>query len=61
MFSNLFRTAKANMKGGKKYPKIRGTVTFKETDEGVLVTAKVHGLPTSFSKCKRKILWVSYT
>ena len=31
MFTNIFNTAKANIKGGKKYPKIDGTVTFKET------------------------------
>lgn len=26
----FFNTAKANIKGGKKFPKINGTVTFKE-------------------------------
>ncbi len=49
---NLFRTLKANIKGGKEYPDIRGTVTFRETKNGVLVTAKITGLPTSKNKCK---------
>ena len=34
MFSNIFSNAKANIKGGKKYPKINGTITFKETKNG---------------------------
>lgn len=51
MISYIFNTAKAHIKGGKKYPKIDGTVTFKETKEGVLVTAKIKGLPQSSNKC----------
>ena len=31
MFSNIFYTAKAIIKGGKKYPEINGTVYFKDT------------------------------
>ena len=31
MLSNIFYDAKAHIKGGKIYPKIDGTVTFKET------------------------------
>ena len=46
MFTNLFTHAKAQIKGGKIYPHINGTVTFKETKAGVLVTAKIHGLPS---------------
>ena len=45
MFTNIFNIAKANIKGGKKYPKINGAVTFREVKNGVLVTAKVNGLP----------------
>lgn len=52
MFLNIFNTAKAYIKGGKKYPKIDGTVTFKETKEGVLVTAKINGLPSSNTNCQ---------
>ena len=52
MFSNIFSNAKANIKGGKKYPKINGTVTFKETKNGVIVTAKINNLPKSTDKCK---------
>lgn len=61
MFSNIFKTAKAHIKGSNKYPKIDGIVTFKETKNGVLLTAKVNGLPQSKDKCSRKILWISYT
>lgn len=60
MFFNLFPTATAHIKGSSKYPKIDGIVTFKETKEGVLLTAKIHHLPHSKDKCTRKILWFSY-
>ena len=52
MFSNIFSNAKAVIKGGKKYPKINGTVTFKESKNGVIVTAKINNLPKSTDKCK---------
>ena len=52
MFTSIFNTAKANIKGGKKYPKIDGTVTFKETKNGVIMTAKINNLPQSKDKCK---------
>lgn len=58
MFSNK---AKAYIKGGKKFPKINGIVTFKETKDGILLTAKVNGLPKSKDNCKRKIFWIPYT
>ncbi len=51
MFSNIFYDAKAIIKGGKDYPKINGIVYFKETKEGVLLTAKIYGLPQSNTKC----------
>ena len=51
MLENIFYDAKAHIKGGKAYPKIDGTVTFKENKEGVLVTAKINGLPQSKDKC----------
>ena len=54
MFSNIFNSAKANIKGGKKYPKIDGIVTFKEVKDGVLLTAKINGLPQSKDHCKGK-------
>lgn len=54
MLKNLFNTVKAEIKGGKSHPKINGTVTFKETKEGVLVTAKIYGLPTSQGNCGGK-------
>ena len=52
MLSNIFYNAKAHIKGGKKYPNIDGIVTFKETKDGVLVTAKINGLPQSKDHCK---------
>ena len=51
MFTNIFNIAKANIKGGKKYPKINGVVTFRVVKNGVLVTAKVNGLPQSSDSC----------
>lgn len=51
MLSNIFYDAKAHIKGGKLYPKINGFVTFNETKNGVLVTAKINGLPQSKNKC----------
>ena len=53
MFFNIYENAKAHIKGGKEFPKINGLVTFKETANGVLLTAKVHGLPQSKTHCKR--------
>ena len=52
MFTNIFNTAKANIKGGKEYPKIEGIVTFKETKNGIILTAKISNLPQSKDKCK---------
>lgn len=37
--------ARAFLRGSKAYPDIRGSVTFVQKNNGVLVTAKVHGLP----------------
>ncbi len=48
----FFNMAKANIKGGKQFPKINGTVTFKEVKDGVMVTAKINGLPQSKEYCK---------
>ncbi len=54
MLKNIFYDAKALVKGGKLYPKIDGIVTFKEKQNGVLVTAKINGLPQSKGKCSGK-------
>ena len=45
MFSEVFSTTIANIKGGKEHPNIKGTVYFKKNQKGVLVTAKIFGLP----------------
>ena len=52
MLKNIFKNAKATIKGGKKYPKIDGIVTFRETKNGVIMTAKINYLPQSKDKCK---------
>lgn len=61
MLFNFFKTADAHIRGGKEYPQIDGIVSFKETKDGVLLTAKVTGLPQSYGPCKRKIFWLSYS
>lgn len=60
MFSNILNIAKAHIKGGKDYPKIDGIVTFKKVKDGILLTAKINGLPKSQTHCKRKIFWLSH-
>lgn len=52
MFLNKSNTAKAYIKGSKQYPKLNGIVTFKETKDGVLLTAKINGLPQVKGSCK---------
>ena len=61
MFLNISNKAISHIRGSKKHPKIDGLVTFKETKDGVLLTAKIKNLPTSNTNCKRKILWFSYS
>lgn len=48
MFLNY---ARAIIKGGKKYPKINGIVSFREVKNGTLVTAKINNLPQSKNTC----------
>ena len=55
MLSNFLYNAKAIIEGGKKYPKINGIVTFRETKKGILVTAKINNLPISKDKCKKRV------
>lgn len=61
MLSNIFYSARANIKGGKLYPKINGIVTFKEVKNGILVTAKINGLPQSKGTCTGRFFRFSYT
>lgn len=51
MFKHIFNSAKAYIKGSKDYPNINGIVLFKETKSGVLLTAKIDGLPQSENSC----------
>lgn len=57
MFPFLY-DAKATVLGSSKYPDIRGTFWFRETKNGVIVTARVFGLPTSNQVCKNRIFGV---
>ena len=54
MFQYIFSTAKAKINGGKEFPNITGTVYFRETKKGVLMTVNVYGLPQSTTHCKGK-------
>lgn len=47
--------ASAIIRGSEKYPKIRGTVRFHQTQFGILVSAEISGLPASKDKCKSPI------
>ena len=51
----LLDIAKAEVRGGKKYPRIRGIVNFRQTSKGVLITAKIYNLPTTIGKCNKRI------
>ena len=51
MFPYIFNIAKATIKGSSKYPNINGTVLFKETKNGVEITAKINNLPQSKNSC----------
>lgn len=44
MFSYNISSAKADINGGSTYPNIKGQVYFKETKDGVIVTACPHPL-----------------
>ena len=48
----FMKYARANITGGKEYPEIKGCVFFKETTDGVLLTAQIKGLPQSNNNCK---------
>ncbi len=48
--------AKAAVKGGENYRGLRGTVTFKQMKNGVLVTAEIFGLPCKEGKCGGGVL-----
>lgn len=52
MFKYIFNNAKAIIRGGKEFPNITGTVYFRETKRGVLMTANIYGLPQSATHCK---------
>ena len=47
----FFNTAKAHITGGIKFPEINGIITFREVKDGVILTAKINGLPQSKEHC----------
>lgn len=51
-------SAKAVVTGSPSYRNIKGLFTFTQTNNGVIVTAKVYGLPTSNLKCNNRIFAV---
>lgn len=46
--------ASAQVRGSEAYPNLIGSVTFRQMQSGVLVTAEVRGLPSG-GKCDRRI------
>jgi len=54
MFLSVFYNAKATVKGVKDYPNIKGEIFFSETKNGVIMTAKIRGLPQSDNNCTGK-------
>lgn len=54
MLSNFLYDAKADIKGSTIYPDIKGSVYFKQTKKGVIVTVELTGLPQSNNNCKGK-------
>ncbi len=43
--------ARAYVNGNKEYPDLNGTVSFYQTEQGVLVATEVFGLPESMQAC----------
>lgn len=43
------------IKGNSNYPKIKGKVSFYQTNDGVLIVANITGLPDSNNKCEDSI------
>lgn len=52
MFLSIFNSAKSHITGGTKFPEINGIITFNEVKNGVILTAKINGLPQSKDHCK---------
>lgn len=54
MFSNIFYNARAIIKGNKEYPRINGIVTFKQTKNGIILTADIRDLPQANDSCSNR-------
>lgn len=48
-------TARALLKGSEKYPELRGSVQFYQTDMGVMVVTEIFGLPNPATPCERPV------
>ena len=55
---NFFYDAMATVTGSSQYPEIKGSFWFRKVKHGILVTAKVFGLPTSNKICEYNIFAV---
>lgn len=55
MENTSFMNAKANIHGGRKFPKINGEVYFRQTTNGVIVTTRLYNLPSSNEVCNSRI------
>lgn len=57
LFSVLGRRAQAAafIEGSESYPDISGTVQFYQTDQGVIVSAEISGLPHDGTPCRERI------
>lgn len=47
--------ATANIRGSESYPNIRGTASFFQREEGVIVSVYISGLPTSNNICEKPV------
>jgi Cu-Zn family superoxide dismutase len=52
MYKKNLNEAYAIIKGGESYPQVSGTVNFSQMSNGVLVTAKINGLPNQSTCCR---------
>lgn len=61
MVNNFFVNARAEIHGGRKFPKILGETFFRQTSKGVMVTTRLYNLPHSDGECNSRIFRFSYT
>lgn len=47
--------ARALVKGSRFYPGLQGTVSFYQTPEGVMLMARIHGMPSGADPCSSNV------